>query len=150
MSRRRLAGLATVLALTSPVVAVATANPALAATSLGQRAVSEAARHYKAPYAYGSAGPSRFDCSGLTMFVFKRLGRTLPHSSASQYNAAGVKHVTRAQLATGDLVFTIREGKIRHVGIYAGNNEMWAATQSGDVVRKQSLSGRQLVFGRVS
>jgi cell wall-associated NlpC family hydrolase len=150
MSRHRLAALATVLAFAAPATSVATANPAEAATSLGQRAVSEAARHYKAPYEYGSAGPSRFDCSGLTMFVFKRLGRTLPHSSGSQYNAAGVKHVTRAQLAPGDLVFTIRDGKIRHVGIYAGNNEMWAATQSGDVVRKQSLSGRQLVFGRVS
>jgi cell wall-associated NlpC family hydrolase len=53
-------------------------------------------------------------------------------------------------LAAGDLVFTIRDGGIGHVGIYAGNNEMWAATQTGDVVRKQSLSNRRLVFGRVS
>jgi cell wall-associated NlpC family hydrolase len=147
---RRLVALATTFVLISPVGAVALAGPADAATSLGQRAVSEAARHYKAPYEYGSAGPSRFDCSGLTSYVFKRFGRTLPHSSASQYNASGVNHVSRSQLAAGDLVFTIRDGKIRHVGIYAGNNEMWAATQSGDVVRKQSLSRRQLVFGRVS
>ena len=74
----------------------------------------------------------------------------LPHSSASQYNASGVRHVSRSQLAPGDLVFTIRDGRIGHVGIYAGSNQMWAATQSGDVVRKQSLSGRRLVFGRVS
>lgn len=150
MTRARIATLAAAVALLSPVTAMLTAGPADAATSLGNRAVAEAARHYKAPYSYGAAGPSKFDCSGLTMYVFKRLGRTLPHSSAAQYNASGVRHVSRAQLTPGDLVFTIRDGKIRHVGIFAGNNEMWAATQSGDVVRKQSLSGRQLVFGRVS
>jgi cell wall-associated NlpC family hydrolase len=150
MSRRRFAALTATLALGSPLAAVATAAPAEAATTLGQRAVTEASHHYKAPYQYGSAGPSRFDCSGLTMYVFQRLGRSLPHSSASQYNAAGVRHVSRAQLAVGDLVFTLRNGRIGHVGIYAGSNQMWAATQTGDVVRKQSLSGRTLVFGRVS
>lgn len=128
---------------------IAVATPAEAAT-LGQRAVAEAARHYNKPYKYGSAGPTRFDCSGFTMYVFSRLGRSLPHSSASQYNARGVRHISRSALAPGDLVFTIRDGRIRHVGIYAGSNAMWASTQTGDVVRKQSLSGRTLVFGRVS
>lgn len=128
---------------------LAVAAPAEAATTLGQRAVTEAARHYQAPYRYGAVGPTRFDCSGFTMYVFQRLGRSLPHSSASQYNASGVRHISRASLALGDLVFTIRDGRIRHVGIYAGSNTMWAATQTGDVVRKQSLSGRTLVFGRV-
>ena len=139
------------VALLTPVLTLATATPAAAATpTFGQRAVSEASRHYQAPYSYGSAGPSRFDCSGFTLYVFQRLGRTLPHSSAAQYNASGVHHVSRSQLAVGDLVFTIRNGRIGHVGIYAGSNQMWAATQTGDVVRKQSLSGRALVFGRVS
>jgi cell wall-associated NlpC family hydrolase len=147
---RRVAALAATFALAVPLAA-ATARPAEAATAtLGQRAVTEASHHYKTPYQYGAAGPSRFDCSGLTMYVFKRLGRSLPHSSSSQYNASGVRHISRSQVAAGDLVFTIRDGKIGHVGIYAGNNEMWAATQSGDVVRKQSLSNRRLVFGRVS
>ena len=146
--RARLAALGTglLLLLTGPVVLAA---PAEAATTLGQRAVAEAARHYQAPYHYGSAGPTRFDCSGFTMYVFQRLGRSLPHSSSAQYSASTVRHISRAQLAPGDLVFTIRDGRIRHVGIYAGGNMMWAATQTGDVVRKQSLSGRSLVFGRV-
>ena len=146
MRSLRLALLTLVLALLGSV-----ATPAQAGTpTLGQRAVVEASRHYNQPYHYGSAGPTRFDCSGLTMYVFSRLGRSLPHNAASQYNARGVRHISRAQLAIGDLVFTVRSGQIRHVGIYAGNNAMWAATQTGDVVRKQSLSGRQLVFGRVS
>lgn len=132
------------------LVPLGLATPAAAAPTLGQRAVAEAQRHYNKPYKYGASGPTRFDCSGFTMYVFSRLGRSLPHSSASQYNARGVRHITRSQLVIGDLVFTVRSGRIGHVGIYAGNNQMWASTQTGDVVRKQSLSGRTLKFGRVS
>ncbi len=145
--RRLVAVLLTGLAITA--APLATATPAQAGSSLGQRAVSEASRHYQKPYKYGAAGPSRFDCSGFTMYVFSRLGRSLPHSSSAQYNARGVTHISRSQVRPGDLVFTIRSGSIRHVGIYAGSNLMWASTQTGDVVRKQSLSGRTLVFGRV-
>lgn len=142
------AALAAATALSSPIV-VATPAHAAGAT-LGQRALQEAARHYQAPYQYGAAGPTRFDCSGFTRYVFGRLGRSLPHSSAAQYNAAGVHHISRSQLRPGDLVFTVRDGAIRHVGIYAGSSAQWAATQTGDVVRKQPLYGRDLLFGRVS
>ena len=140
---------ATVL-LAAALTGGAAAAPAQAAVpTLGQRAVAEAARHLNAPYQWAAAGPTRFDCSGLTLYVFSRLGRSLPHMASAQYTARGVQHISRAQLSAGDLVFTIRSGSIRHVGIYAGGNQMWAATQTGDVVRKQSLAGRTLVFGRV-
>ena len=145
----RLASLAASVALLAPVAGVFIASPA-EATTLGQRAATEASHHYGQAYRYGAAGPTRFDCSGLTTYVFQRLGRSLPHNAAMQYNARGVRHVSRASLQVGDLVFTIRSGGIRHVGIYAGAGQMWAATQTGDVVRKQSLAGRTLVFGRVS
>jgi len=145
----RLASLAASVALLAPFAGVVTASPA-EATTLGQRAVTEASHHYGQAYRYGAAGPTRFDCSGLTTYIFQRLGRPLPHNAAAQYSARGVRHLSRASLQVGDLVFTIRSGGIRHVGIYAGAGQMWAATQTGDVVRKQSLAGRTLVFGRVS
>ena len=137
--------LAATAALGSTVVTAAPAE----ATTLGTRAVQEAAKHYRQPYKYGAAGPDRFDCSGFTMYVFSRLGKSLPHSSRAQYTAPGVHHVSRASLQPGDLVFTFRDGTIKHVGIYAGGNEMWAATQTGDVVRKQSMANRVLRYGRV-
>ncbi len=140
---------ATVLLAAALTGGAATAPAQAATPTLGQRAVAEAARHANAPYQWAAAGPTRFDCSGLTMYVFNRLGRSLPHMASAQYTARGVQHISRAQLSAGDLVFTIRGGSIRHVGIYAGRNQMWAATQTGDVVRKQSLAGRTLVFGRV-
>ncbi|MDT7573654.1 MAG: peptidoglycan DL-endopeptidase CwlO, partial [Actinomycetota bacterium] len=54
------------------------------------------------------------------------------------------------QKRPGDLIFTYRGGAIHHVGIYAGGTQMWAAVESGDVVRLQSFAGRTYSVGRVS
>ena len=143
---RRLAAVLLTTAALGGTTLVAPA-PASAAT-LGDRIVAEGLRHQGKPYQWAAVGPSRFDCSGYTLYVLKRLGRSLPHNSAMQYNA--VQHIAAGSKRPGDLIFTKRDGKIRHVGIYVGGTTMLASVQSGDVVRKQSLSGRTLVFGRVS
>lgn len=136
--------LATLLA-----AAPASAAPrASAAPTLGQRADAEARRHLGSPYAYGAAGPSRFDCSGFTMYVFARLGRRLPHNSRAQY--AVVRHLPDPQKRPGDLIFTRRSGRITHVGIYAGGSSMWSPVQTGDSVRRQSFAGRDYLVGRVA
>ncbi len=121
---------------------------ATAAPTLGERAVAEAQRHAGKPYRWGAMGPDRFDCSGFTLYVFKRLGRSLPHNSRMQYDA--VPKVPNHHKRVGDLIFTRRSnGSIGHVGIYAGGAHMWAAVKSGDVVRKQSFHGRSYSVGRV-
>ena len=38
-------------------------------------------------YVYGAAGPSAFDCSGLTMFAWGAAGVGLPHSSSAQFGS---------------------------------------------------------------
>ena len=38
-------------------------------------------------YVYGAAGPSAFDCSGLTMMAWAQAGVALPHSSSAQYSS---------------------------------------------------------------
>jgi cell wall-associated NlpC family hydrolase len=115
--------------------------------TLAQRVLAEARRHAGAPYAYGAAGPNRFDCSGFTMYVFGRFGISLPHSSSAQ--AAATRRIPNAQKRPGDLIFTYHGGTIGHVGIYAGGSQMWAAVESGDVVRLQSFAGRTYTVGRV-
>ena len=53
-------------------------------TSLGQQIVNFAMQYKGYPYVYGGAGPSSFDCSGFTQYVYKQFGYSLPHSATSQ------------------------------------------------------------------
>jgi cell wall-associated NlpC family hydrolase len=146
--RRRL--LAAAL-LTSAIASggLVTATPAVAGT-VGQQAVAEASRHQGAPYVYGAAGPTRFDCSGFTMYVWGRLGKRLPHNSAQQYNSSAVRHIAKSSKAVGDLIFMKNSGgRITHVGIYAGNNTWWVAPKSGDRVKHQTLYSSNYVVARL-
>ena len=118
-----------------------------AVTTLGQKAVAEAKRHQGQAYQYGAAGPTRFDCSGFTRYVYARLGRSLPHNSGAQHDAT--KRVANSAKRPGDLIFTYRGGRITHVGLYAGGTSMWSPVQTGDHVRLQSFSGRTYSVGRV-
>ncbi len=86
------------------------------------------------PYQYGAAGPSSFDCSGLTMMAWRQGGIALPHSAAAQYGIG--RHVTRAELQPGDLIF--RYSPITHVAIYVGGGMQIAATHTGSTVKLQS------------
>ena len=68
-------------------------------------------------YVYGAAGPSAFDCSGLTMMAWAQAGVALPHSSSAQYSSG--PRVAASDLRPGDLVFYY--SPISHVGMYIGN-----------------------------
>ncbi|MGZ4352078.1 MAG: NlpC/P60 family protein [Gaiellaceae bacterium] len=86
------------------------------------------------PYAWGAAGPSAFDCSGLVSWAFAQMGVSVPHSS---YALAGMgTPVSRDQLQPGDLVFFDGNG---HVGIYIGGGQFVHAPHTGDVVKISSL-----------
>ena len=93
------------------------------------------------PYHWGSAGPSSFDCSGLTMYAWGKAGVSLPHSSRQQY--AALPHVARAALQPGDLVFF--GSPIHHVGIYVGAGRMVDAPSSGRTVRVSGIDRRDYV-----
>lgn len=91
------------------------------------------------PYVYGGANPSTgLDCSGLTMYCYARVGISLPHSSAMQYNR-GAK-VSYNSLQPGDLVFF--GSPIHHVGMYIGGGNYIHAPKPGDVVKISSLAAR--------
>lgn len=78
-------------------------------------------------YVFGAAGPTRWDCSGLTMRAFQSAGVSLPHSSRAQFNRG--KSVARSALKPGDLIFFGRP--ISHVGIYLGGSKMVHAPRPG-------------------
>jgi cell wall-associated NlpC family hydrolase len=102
------------------------------------------------PYQYGAAGPSRFDCSGLVYWTFRRaLGRTLPRTAEEQRRAATPVR-RRGYLRRGDLVFeTDSSGYAFHVGIYAGNGYFWNAPHSGSHVRREKMWSARWRFGRI-
>lgn len=98
--------------------------------------VAIAKKYLGAPYRWAAAGPNRFDCSGFTMYVYRQVGVSLPHSSRAQINVG--ERVSRSQLKPGDLVFF--GSPIHHVGLYVGGGMMIHSPRTGDVVRFASIS----------
>ncbi len=118
-----------------------------AAVVLGTKAVQIAKTKKGTPYGYGAAGPTRFDCSGYTRWVFARLGKRLPHSSQGQQRATVPVPSSRRQ--SGDLVFFGSRGHVYHVGIYAGGNRIWHSPKAGDRVRLARIWTSRVSYGRV-
>lgn len=119
-------------------------------TSAGARAqiVREASRHLGARYRWGATGPSSFDCSGFTRYVYAKFGLSLPHSSGAQLSQ--VRRIPVSAKQPGDLVFfRTRSGRIDHVGIYAGGNKVYAASRGAGRVKLQSIYSGRITIGRV-
>jgi peptidoglycan DL-endopeptidase CwlO len=111
-----------------------TYNPPPAGT-LGQQAAALAQQYLGVPYVWGGASPSGFDCSGLVVYVYGQLGVSLPHYTGSLWNSGA--HVSRDQLAPGDLVFFYN---LDHVGIYIGGGVFIHAPHTGTVVQYGNLN----------
>ena len=99
------------------------------------------------PYAWGSSGPGAYDCSGLTMYAFRSVGVSLPHSANGQ-KGYGVA-VSRAQARPGDLVIFVSGSYGYHAGIYAGNGYMVDAPTYGQTVGLHKIWGSNVIFRRI-
>mgnify|MGYP000073565608 CR=1 FL=1 len=119
-----------------PAAPSAAAPPPPADASKGAQVVAIAMQYLGVPYVWGSADPSvGFDCSGLTKYVFAKVGVSLPHYAAAQYQLGTA--VSKDQLQAGDLVFFRGLG---HMGMYIGGGNFIHAPRTGDVVKISSLS----------
>jgi len=88
------------------------------------QAVSFALAQLGKPYVWGAAGPTAYDCSGLTMAAWASAGVALAHYTGDQ-QAEGAP-VALASLVPGDLVLVPGSdppgpGVAGHVGIYLGD-----------------------------
>ena len=119
----------------APAAPAPSALPAPAPATHGG-VVGIAMQYLGIPYVYGGSSPSGFDCSGFVMYVYAKVGVSLPHNAAAQY-AYGTP-VDRSQLQPGDLVFFNGLG---HNGIYIGGGSFIHSPHTGDVVKISSLSG---------
>jgi hypothetical protein len=105
--------------------------------------VETARRFVGLPYQWGGSSPDHgFDCSGLTMAVYRINGLNLPRTSKEQYRA-GIP-IKKGQLKSGDLVFfaTSKRKRVSHVGIYTGDNKFIHAPGKGRRICADSLSKR--------
>jgi len=111
-------------------------------TSIPARAVALARSKIGAPYVWGATGPDAFDCSGLVLWVYSRLGLEVPRTAQQQFEWA--VPVEPSQLQPGDLVFYentyATSDRITHVAIYVGGGMVVMATGNGGFVREVPLS----------
>lgn len=110
---------------------------------LGENIVQTARRFIGTDYRWGGTSPKDgFDCSGLTMTVYRLNGLDLPRNSRDQFRAG--KPVARNALKAGDLVFFATGGTrhISHVGIYSGQGQFIHAPRRGKTIRSASLTDR--------
>lgn len=91
------------------------------------------------PYVWGGASRGGFDCSGFTMYVYRHIGRGLPHGATDQARSGA--RVSLRHLKVGDLVFWGGSGNYYHVAMYAGRGRIIEAPSSGKVVSYDGLSG---------
>jgi cell wall-associated NlpC family hydrolase len=106
-----------------------------------EHAISYAEDQLGEPYVMGGAGPSVWDCSGLTMKAFGSVGIEMYHGARMQYRTS--KPIGFGEIERGDLLFWSTAhgppGTIHHVAIYLGNGMLINAPHTGDVVRIVSI-----------
>jgi len=95
--------------------------------SAAEIAVAAARSVIGAPYVFGAAGPSSFDCSGLTMWAWSQAGVSIPHSALAQLES--LPHVPLSSVAPGDIIYY---GSVSpHVAIYIGGGQIIHARHPG-------------------
>lgn len=89
------------------------------------------------PYRAGAAGPSAFDCSGLTKYSYGSKGRSLPRTTDQL--KADLAPVAKRDRAPGDIILFVRNGDAYHAAIYLGRNKIVHASRSGVPVKVDKI-----------
>lgn len=84
-------------------------------------------------YQWGGTGKKGIDCSALMQKIFRKgLSKYLPRTTAEQIKEG--HNITFEELMPGDLVFFKTKPRVRHVGVYLGNDEFLHASSSKGVM----------------
>ena len=110
------------------------------ATTAERLVLTYALSKLRSPHVWGAAGPTSFDCSGLTMMAWRQAGVSLEHDTVSQMHE-GIA-ISPVAITPGDLVLVPGSdppgpGLPGHVGIYLGDGLVESAVdpQVGTVVQ---------------
>lgn len=78
-------------------------------------------------YVWGTAGPSTYDCSGLTSAAWAAAGVSIPHSASSQWTS--LPKVNLSDVQPGDIIYYGNFGP--HVALYVGGGNIIHARHPG-------------------
>ncbi|GAA2405764.1 NlpC/P60 family protein [Actinomadura vinacea] len=126
----------------------------LTGSKRGDVVVGAALQYLGTPYSWGGGnanGPSYgiahgahiygFDCSGLALYAWAKVGVQLDHWTGTQWTSG--PHIPLDRLRRGDLVFfahdTSDPDTIHHVGIFIGKGRMVEAPYTGARVRISTI-----------
>src|SRR6266496_10066 len=103
----------------------------------------------RVPYRYGGTSPATgFDCSGLTQYVYRHYGRSIPRTAEAQFQR--FRRESRSAAWGGDLVFfhvnSSPNSYVYHVAVYEGGNRIVSAANSAEGIRWQTIWSRNVTF----
>ena len=105
-------------------------------------ALAEARSHLGLPYLWSGLTPLGFDCSGLVLHAWRRLGVVVARDAYAQADFATPVPVDSVQ--PGDLYFFARPGaRIHHVGIVVRPGRMIHASETGGALVEEDLSAER-------
>lgn len=97
-------------------------------------------------YVYGAEGPTTFDCSGLSYYIYGQLGYTIARGSSGQYLRSGY-FVPMSEMEPGDLIFIFDpkydysggQYPTTHMGIYVGDGKFVHASTTSYTVQYDNV-----------
>ncbi|MBS6195242.1 MAG: C40 family peptidase [Clostridiales bacterium] len=114
-------------------------------TGQGKEIVDFAVQFQGNPYEWGGTSLTEgADCSGFVQSVFAHFDISLPRTSRQQSQTGNRKEVSEAQ--PGDLIFYEKDGRIYHVVIYMGEDQVIHASCEKEGIRISSLNHDRAVW----
>lgn len=138
---KKIAAIGTIVSAMGIIISIPAS--AEAATVYRGKAYTVAKAQLGKPYLYGASGPSKFDCSGLVQYSYKKAGKSVPRTTGSQFKAS--KDITVNQRQLGDVIYFSHKGTRDHfhVGVYAGSGYMIHANAG-------SYYGKKMIKEKIS